>query len=400
MFSFDLLNCRGYKFYPTLFLVIILTLPSAMTSQVSITAVDLPVMQNFNTLATSGSSALMPASWVFLETGIGANTTYTVDNGMLSTNDTYSYGTGVATERALGQLNGVISHSLGASFVNNTGTTITSLVIQFVGEQWRLGATGRTDRLDFQYSTNATAINNGVWADVNAFDFTAPVTAGAIGALDGNAAANRKVVANTLSGLSIANGATFWIRWNSFDATGNDDGLSIDDFALTANPALHYTISNAGGTLTITDTDGNSDELEVSQNGTNIRVNAPGRTYSLNAGATTSLPVDIAIAGLSNIIINTNTGHDTINVGAFTSSLPNLTINGGIDDDVVNMNGDINFLSNSFLNLDLQNDAVTPGIDQVYIAPSANLTLSGTGSATVKVSRNITLADTFNQHGA
>jgi hypothetical protein len=43
--------------------------------------------------------------------------------------------------------------------------------------------------------------------------------------LDGNAAANRTAISFTITGLSIPNGATFYIRWLSFDAAGADDGL-------------------------------------------------------------------------------------------------------------------------------------------------------------------------------
>ena len=77
-------------------------------------------------------------------------------------------------------------------------------------------------------------------------------------------------------------------------------------------------------------------------------------------------------------------------MGAF-SSLPSLTINGGTGDDQVNLNGDITFAANANLDLDLQNDDVLPGTDALTIATNANLTLSGTGTATVKVSKNITM---------
>src|SRR5262249_49177624 len=60
-----------------------------------------------------------------------------------------------------------------------------------------------------------------------------PVTAGSVGALDGNAAANRAAISFTITGLSIANGATFFIRWLDFNASGADDGLAVDDFSLT-----------------------------------------------------------------------------------------------------------------------------------------------------------------------
>lgn len=43
-------------------------------------------------------------------------------------------------------------------------------------------------------------------------------------------------MSSTLANVNIANGASFWLRWTDFDATGSDDGLAVDDFPLTANP--------------------------------------------------------------------------------------------------------------------------------------------------------------------
>jgi hypothetical protein len=64
-------------------------------------------------------------------------------------------------------------------------------------------------------------------------DFASPITTGVTGARDGNLAANETGVAGTISGIAIANGSNFWLRWSDFDATGSDDALAIDDFALT-----------------------------------------------------------------------------------------------------------------------------------------------------------------------
>src|SRR6185369_6356194 len=38
-----------------------------------------------------------------------------------------------------------------------------------------------------------------------------------------------------ITGLSIGNGSSFWIRWTDVDATGAEDGLAVDDFSLTAS---------------------------------------------------------------------------------------------------------------------------------------------------------------------
>jgi len=108
------------------------------------------------------------------------------------------------------------------------------MTIGYVGEQWRLGTVGRADRLDFQYSLNAKSLTDGTWVDVNAIDFASPITSGTLGILNGNLAANRTSLSTTISSLNIANGTTFWIRWNDLNATGADDGLAIDDFAFSA----------------------------------------------------------------------------------------------------------------------------------------------------------------------
>ncbi|MFN8344419.1 MAG: ExeM/NucH family extracellular endonuclease [Spirosomataceae bacterium] len=186
---------------------------------------------------TAGSTTnnLTIAGWFLTETGGGArdNEQYAVDTGSDNTGDMYSYGSAGSTERALGQLrSGTLIGTFGACFTNNTGTTITSLATAYNGEQWRLGNAGRTDQMNFQYSTNATDLVTGTWTNVAALNFVSPdqVT---VGAKNGNAASNRTALSATISSLSIANGATFWIRWNDVDASGADDGLAVDDFSLT-----------------------------------------------------------------------------------------------------------------------------------------------------------------------
>ncbi len=158
----------------------------------------------------------------------------------------YSYGAAASTDRALGQLrSGTLIPIFGAAFTNNTGSTITNLAISYTGEEWRLGTAARADRLDFQYSTNATDLVTGTYVDVDALDFSTPNQTTA-GAKDGNVTGNRTLISWTITGLSIAPGATFWIRFNDIDATGADDGLAIDDFSITpqAVPPVNLAIND------------------------------------------------------------------------------------------------------------------------------------------------------------
>ncbi len=205
-------------------------------AQVSLTTS--PYNQDFNTLATSGTSSTLPAGWLFSEAGTSANATYTAGTGSANTGDTYSFGATSSTERAFGGLqSGSLIPTIGCGFTNNTGSAITSITITYNGEQWRLGATARTDRLDFQYSTDATSLTTGTWTDVDALDFTAPVTSGTTGALNGNISPNRTDNISSTITVNIPSGATFFIRLQDFNASGADDGLGIDDFQLAFNTA-------------------------------------------------------------------------------------------------------------------------------------------------------------------
>jgi hypothetical protein len=206
---------------------------------VSLAALGVAYTQDFNTLATTGTTnASLPLGWDLSESGTNANTTYRADTGAGNTGDTYSFGASGNTERAFGGLrSGSLVPLIGVQFTNNTGQTITSLEIAYTGEQWRLGqnTAGRaSDRIDVQVSTNATSLTAGTWTDYDSLDFSSPVVAGTVGALNGNAAPNRTAISFTVTGLSIAPGATFWIRWADSDLIpGADDGLAIDDFSLT-----------------------------------------------------------------------------------------------------------------------------------------------------------------------
>ncbi|MBK9337269.1 MAG: hypothetical protein IPM98_12105 [Lewinellaceae bacterium] len=68
-----------------------------------------------------------------------------------------------------------------------------------------------------------------------------------------------------------------------------------------------------------------------------------------------------------------------------------LTINGGTGDDAVNFDGGITFTPNANLDVNLQNDDATPGTDRVELGLNVILELSGTGTATIKVSRDVLL---------
>lgn len=228
-------NTIFYGFFTTgyrLFLVL-LGCCSLLEAQIPLATQGTSYTQDFNTLANSGMSSVVPAGWAFAETGSLANAMYTASDGSFNTGDVYSFGTGTDTERAFGGLlSGSLTPFIGAQFVNQTGSTLRELTISYQGEQWRLGTSGRTDRLDFQYSTNATSLTTGTWTNANQLDFMAPNSTGTVGALNGNLPANNDFISAAIPDITVNNNGTFWIRWSDFNATGADDGLAVDDFSI------------------------------------------------------------------------------------------------------------------------------------------------------------------------
>ena len=259
---------------------------------ISLTTLDAASTQNFDTLALTGTSSTLPSGWYFDETSATApgNTLYTAGTGSGNSGDTYSFGASGNAERALGQVrSGSNVVTVGAQFTNNTGSSIGSFDIAYTGEQWRLGALGRADTMTFQISFDATSLTTGTWTTVSQLSFTGPTTAGTVGAIDGNAAANRSALSYSLTlAQAIASGQTFWIRWVDTDASGSDDGLGIDDFSITPHAA-----APSAGTLSINDvsqTEGNSGTIDyvftvTRSNGTAGAVSAD---WSLANGTTDS----------------------------------------------------------------------------------------------------------------
>ena len=197
-----------------------------------------PSVQTFDSLAITGTSSTLPNGWYIVESGSNANTTYAADDGTLLTGNTYSYGAAGSSDRALGGLqSGSLNPTIGAQLRNDSGNTLTHIDVSYTGEQWRIGLPGRQDRLQAQYSLNATTLNdaNATWTSIAALDFLSPNTMSPAGKLDGNAAGNRTAISASITGLNLAPSATLWLRWIDVNVASNDDGLAIDDISFTVD---------------------------------------------------------------------------------------------------------------------------------------------------------------------
>jgi hypothetical protein len=194
--------------------------------------------QDFDTLASTGTTGTtVPAGWYFSETGTSLNTSYGVGPGSSTTGNTYSFGSAGSTERAFGGLqSGALVPTIGARFINQGSSAIDKLSVAYRGEMWRAGVTNRgaADRLDFQYSTDATSLTTGTWTGVSDLNFSSPILLAPQGALDGNAAGNFTDISSDLV-VNLNPNDVIWLRWNDFNVSSSDDGLAIDNFSVTAS---------------------------------------------------------------------------------------------------------------------------------------------------------------------
>lgn len=214
-------------------------------AQVSVTSLGVPQTQTFDALPASGSvtwtNNTTLAGWFHARSGTG--TTIVANNGGSNAGNLYSYGTGTATDRALGSLgsgNAAAGNLFwGVRLQNNTGATITQLTVSYAGEQWRNSAAA-AQALAFSYLVGSPSVAGSLaefqspGIAVPQLDFTSPVTGGTATALDGNAAANRTIVSHTITGLNIPAGTEVMLRWSDPDHAGSDHGLAIDDLSITA----------------------------------------------------------------------------------------------------------------------------------------------------------------------
>jgi hypothetical protein len=160
--------------------------------------------QNFDTLASTGTSNNLPSGWGFVENL--SDGLYTAGSGRSTTGDTYSYGSTSSSDRAFGSLSsGTLNPTVGAVFTNNSGITVSAITISYTGEEWRMGDTGRgtQDQLDFQYKISSTLTGSG-WTDDNSLDFKSPDIAGTAGSRNGNSVADRSALTHTITGANIA----------------------------------------------------------------------------------------------------------------------------------------------------------------------------------------------------
>lgn len=235
----------------------------SVQAQVPVTNISLGYFQNFNSLSDttlSNAYSTLPAHWQAMEFGSNADQTYRAAYGEFGGGDLYSFGDSAVVERALGSIGSGSNTTVlfGASFVNQTTDTITAVVVQYMGEQWRQGrpaaqrSTG-PDTLHFAYAVNPTTIDDGTFIKYTNLNFASPsITALLNVPLNGNNSLNQTYKKDTIFGLSLAPSDTFFIRWSDYNSSSFDDGLGVDSLTVNfipkaAAPRLSYLFIGQSG---------------------------------------------------------------------------------------------------------------------------------------------------------
>lgn len=199
----------------------LLMLMSNVQAQISFTGSSLTYSQNFDGI----SGATLPTG--ITQNGSGsAGTTATALNGTSSGNS-YVFISG--SDKAVGFLNSG-SYTTGkyivAQFTNNTGSLITALAVSFDYEKYRTG--NRAWTFNFATSTNGSSYTN------NASGTHTWNSDGANGS--GIFPPQSVSKSFSITGLSIPNGTSYYMRWQ-LDGNGgstNGQALAIDNIVVVA----------------------------------------------------------------------------------------------------------------------------------------------------------------------
>ena len=196
-------------------------------TQISITSPTFTYLETF-------TQPEVPVGWSFFETGDNADLNFGVSTGSNSAGNTYLLGT--PSEYCFGGLqSGSLVPTVGVCFVNNMPTrTITSVAVEFIAETWRVGSSNRPDGLDFQINTNTSDISSADgWTTVPQLAYRNPGQQSGSGTVR-----HSQSFVFTLTGLSIAPGTSFCMRWLDADASGADDAIGIDNFRISGLGSL------------------------------------------------------------------------------------------------------------------------------------------------------------------
>jgi hypothetical protein len=227
--------------------------------------------QNFNSLINSASASWSDnqiPGWYAARSGTGS--TIVAGSGSSNSGNLYSFGVEGSSDRALGSVGSGNAGNLfwGARFYNDTGRSLDTLYLSYRGEQWRNSGEASSQGLELQWRIGGNGIGGSSLADMGwtsapQLGFSAPVSGGSAGALNGNLAANSRQLSGSLSGLGLAAGQDLWLRWSDPNHSGADHGLAIDDLVVSSSPLPAVRIIPSGADTSVSETGPSSDSIAL-----------------------------------------------------------------------------------------------------------------------------------------
>jgi hypothetical protein len=228
-----------------------------LNAQISFTSIESPQSQNFNGISISGSDGgsqtwtnnsslsgwYISPSTVRLE--LSPTTSLQNSGGPYIVGNSSDFSIG---GRASGSVTNIY---IGARFVNNTGTVIRSIKVEYYGEQASIAENGsNVNVLSFQYQKSSSAITSltsGTWTAVSSLNFSQIYTSAdsqgmggtactgtsnqCLG-LNGNIAENRVLISANFD-VTLNDGEEIMLRWYEQNDPSNDHNLQIDDVVVT-----------------------------------------------------------------------------------------------------------------------------------------------------------------------
>ncbi|HEX8505554.1 MAG TPA: T9SS type A sorting domain-containing protein [Hymenobacter sp.] len=196
------------------------------------------------------------------------------NDGSLSSASYYHFGPSSgtdATDRAYGGIGGFANGSttgigyVGIRLKNAATVPIKNLDIKYALEHWYNSTFNTAAEISVSYMVSPLVdpVNNTyaeltslvqtqptdrTWVDLPTLKVVAPSTATSVGARDGNAASNRRVVSTTVDDINLQPGQEVMIRWAYvLNSNTNGNGFGIDDVVITPQTNVFY--SNTTGNL-------------------------------------------------------------------------------------------------------------------------------------------------------
>jgi hypothetical protein len=220
---------------------------------------DTPAVIPNNTLAAPWTDNTLLPGWyanrstISVTNGTVGGTAGSFDDTAVAANTgLFSFGTSGAMERSLGSRAAPGAPvRFGVRLVNQTGQTLPRFAVAYTGEQWFKSTAAAAHTLAVEYQLGASDLQNGTWTAIPALTFTSPVITAGAATLNGNAAANRKSLLATVSGVSWSPGQELWLRFADNDEAGAEHGLAVDDFAFWTgeDSALFFNGTNSYVTM-------------------------------------------------------------------------------------------------------------------------------------------------------